>query len=185
TWVGVKLDEPCEDPRQDGTFLDGRRYFETEPGYALWTRPEATLPSPAIRRAVLAFHSLVVDCAKCVCRLWSIAVIACPTFLLASTCSNFLSVESRIFMTMNKPKVYVAGVGMTPFIKPGRKDIDYVDLGTLAIQRALRDAGISGQDIEAAYAGYVYGDSTCGQRVIYQAIGCTGIPVVNVNNNCR
>ncbi|KAF4656836.1 sterol carrier protein 2 [Perkinsus olseni] len=87
-------------------------------------------------------------------------------------------------MTMNKHKVYVAGVGMTPFIKPGRKDIDYVDLGTLAIQRALRDAGISGQDIEAAYAGYVYGDSTCGQRVIYQAIGCTGIPVVNVNNNC-
>ncbi|KAF4710885.1 sterol carrier protein 2 [Perkinsus olseni] len=85
---------------------------------------------------------------------------------------------------MNKPKVHVAGVGMTPFIKPGRKDIDYVDLGTLAIQRALRDAGLSGQDIEAAYAGYVYGDSTCGQRVIYQAIGCTGIPVVNVNNNC-
>lgn len=61
---------------------------------------------------------------------------------------------------MTKPKVYVTGVGMTPFIKPGRcatmsdyyysenllrKDIDYVDLGVLAIQRALRDAGISGQ----------------------------------------
>jgi sterol carrier protein 2 len=31
--------------------------------------------------------------------------------------------------------------------------------------------------------GYVYGDSTCGQRALYE-IGVTGIPVYNVNNNC-
>ncbi|MCQ6262992.1 lipid-transfer protein [Alloalcanivorax profundimaris] len=31
--------------------------------------------------------------------------------------------------------------------------------------------------------GYVYGDSTCGQRALYP-IGMTGIPVINVNNNC-
>ncbi|WP_353047043.1 beta-ketoacyl synthase N-terminal-like domain-containing protein, partial [Escherichia coli] len=31
--------------------------------------------------------------------------------------------------------------------------------------------------------GYVYGDSTAGQRGHYE-VGMTGIPVVNVNNNC-
>ena len=36
---------------------------------------------------------------------------------------------------------------------------------------------------QQAYAGYVYGDSTAGQRAIYQ-LGMTGIPIVNVNNNC-
>lgn len=28
------------------------------------------------------------------------------------------------------------------------------------------------------------GDSTCGQRAIYHSLGLTGIPIVNVNNNC-
>jgi acetyl-CoA acetyltransferase len=31
--------------------------------------------------------------------------------------------------------------------------------------------------------GYVYGDSTAGQRALYE-VGMTGIPIVNVNNNC-
>lgn len=31
--------------------------------------------------------------------------------------------------------------------------------------------------------GYVYGESTCGQRALYE-VGITGIPVYNVNNNC-
>jgi acetyl-CoA acetyltransferase len=29
----------------------------------------------------------------------------------------------------------------------------------------------------------VYGDSTCGQTALYK-VGVTGIPIVNVNNNC-
>ena len=37
--------------------------------------------------------------------------------------------------------------------------------------------------IQQAYVGWVYGDSTAGQAVIYEA-GMTGIPVINVNNNC-
>jgi len=37
--------------------------------------------------------------------------------------------------------------------------------------------------VQQAVAGYVYGDSTCGQRAIYE-VGMTGIPVYNVNNNC-
>lgn len=28
------------------------------------------------------------------------------------------------------------------------------------------------------------GDSTCGQRAIYHSLGLSGIPIVNVNNNC-
>lgn len=31
--------------------------------------------------------------------------------------------------------------------------------------------------------GYVFGDSTKGQRAVYE-MGHTGIPVVNCNNNC-
>ena len=36
---------------------------------------------------------------------------------------------------------------------------------------------------DQAAVGYVYGDSTCGQRALYP-LGMTGIPVYNVNNNC-
>jgi sterol carrier protein 2 len=56
-------------------------------------------------------------------------------------------------------------------------------MGPRAIRLALEDAGVSYQEIQQVYAGYVYGDSTCGQRVAYE-VGMTGVPVVNVNNNC-
>ena len=79
-------------------------------------------------------------------------------------------------------KVIVAGVGMTPFVKPGSSE-PYTVMGAAAISEALQDAGIDYEQVQQAYAGYVYGDSTCGQRVLYQ-VGMTGIPVVNVNNNC-
>uniref|UniRef100_A0A3P8RTI1 Sterol carrier protein 2 n=1 Tax=Amphiprion percula TaxID=161767 RepID=A0A3P8RTI1_AMPPE len=51
-------------------------------------------------------------------------------------------------------------------------------------QKALADAGIPYSAIEQACVGYVYGDSTCGQRAIYHSLGLTGIPIINVNNNC-
>ncbi|MEO7198312.1 MAG: lipid-transfer protein [Solirubrobacterales bacterium] len=78
---------------------------------------------------------------------------------------------------------YVIGVGMTKFDKPGTKDGDYPDWAKEAGEKALADAGIDYGDIEQAFAGYCYGDSTYGQRAIY-GLGLTGIPVVNVNNNC-
>mgnify|MGYP003625429029 FL=1 len=74
-------------------------------------------------------------------------------------------------------KVVVAGVGMTPFVKPGQNE-DYTVMGGKAINMALEDAGIEYDKIQQAYAGYVYGDSACGQRVLYE-VGMTGIPVVN------
>jgi len=80
-------------------------------------------------------------------------------------------------------KTYVAGVGMTDFLRPGRHDHDYPDLVAEAVGAALADAGIAYEDVEHAFAGYVYGESTAGQRAIY-GVGRTGIPIVNVNNNC-
>lgn len=78
--------------------------------------------------------------------------------------------------------VVVAGVGMIPFAKPGAS-APYHEMGTEAARLALADAGLGYEKIEQAYVGYVYGDSTCGQRALYN-VGMTGIPIVNVNNNC-
>ena len=79
-------------------------------------------------------------------------------------------------------KTVVAGVGMTQFVKP-TETAGYPEMGVSAIREALADAGIDYGSVQQAYAGYVYGDSTAGQRVLYD-VGMTGIPVVNVNNNC-
>ena len=79
-------------------------------------------------------------------------------------------------------RAIVAGVGMIPFRKPGA-GAAYVEMGSQAARLALADAGLDYADIQQAYAGYVYGDSTCGQRALYE-IGLTGAPIINVNNNC-
>ncbi len=79
-------------------------------------------------------------------------------------------------------KVNVIGVGMVPFAKPGKSE-EYHVMATKAGTAALTDAKVPYGEVQQAYAGYVYGDSTCGQRAIYQ-LGLTGIPVFNVNNNC-
>jgi acetyl-CoA acetyltransferase len=56
-------------------------------------------------------------------------------------------------------------------------------MGREAGQAALADAGIAYDRVEHAIASYVYGDSTCGQTALYE-LGMTGVPVLNVNNNC-
>jgi len=52
-----------------------------------------------------------------------------------------------------------------------------------AVTKALKDAKVEYKDIQHATVGYCYGDSTCGQRALYE-VGLTGIPIYNVNNNC-
>ena len=79
-------------------------------------------------------------------------------------------------------EVHVAGVGMIPFSKPGRSGT-YAEMGESAARAALADAGLGYEAIQQAYVGYVYGDSTSGQAALY-ALGQSGIPIVNVNNNC-
>jgi len=80
-------------------------------------------------------------------------------------------------------RVFVVGVGMTKFEKPQARDWDYPDMAREAGTRALEDAGIAYDLVEQAAVGYCYGDSTCGERAVYQ-LGLTGIPIYNVNNNC-
>lgn len=79
-------------------------------------------------------------------------------------------------------EVYVAGVGMIPFCKPGASEAYHL-MGAKAAAAALQDAGVSYEQVDQAYAGFVYGDSCAGQRALYE-VGMTGIPVINVNNNC-
>ncbi len=79
-------------------------------------------------------------------------------------------------------RVFVSGVGMIPFVKPGAS-ASYDVMGEQAGRLALSDAGIDYADLQQLYAGYVYGDSTSGQKASYR-LGMTGIPVINVNNNC-
>jgi acetyl-CoA acetyltransferase len=78
--------------------------------------------------------------------------------------------------------VVVAGVGMVPFAKPG-KSPPYTDMASQAAREALGDAEVAYAEVQQAYVGYVYGDSCAGQRALYE-VGLTGIPIVNVNNNC-
>jgi acetyl-CoA acetyltransferase len=79
-------------------------------------------------------------------------------------------------------KAFVAGVGMIPFVKPGA-NAPYPEMAAQAGRLALADAGTEFADLQQAYVGYVYGDSTSGQKAVY-AMGMTGIPIFNVNNNC-
>lgn len=79
-------------------------------------------------------------------------------------------------------KAFIAGVGMIPFAKPGANET-YPVMAAQAGRLALADAGVDYGAIAQAYVGYVYGDSTSGQKAVY-GLGMTGIPVFNVNNNC-
>ena len=79
-------------------------------------------------------------------------------------------------------KALVVGVGVVPFQKPGAS-APYDLLGADATRLALADAGIEHGDVQQAYCGYVYGDSTSGQQALYH-VGMTGIPIINVNNAC-
>eukprot|EP00511_Aplanochytrium_stocchinoi_P006067 CAMPEP_0204830590 /NCGR_PEP_ID=MMETSP1346-20131115/8940_1 /ASSEMBLY_ACC=CAM_ASM_000771 /TAXON_ID=215587 /ORGANISM="Aplanochytrium stocchinoi, Strain GSBS06" /LENGTH=410 /DNA_ID=CAMNT_0051961009 /DNA_START=86 /DNA_END=1318 /DNA_ORIENTATION=- len=72
---------------------------------------------------------------------------------------------------------------MTKFEKPGKVDWDYPQMAKQAGERALEDACISYDEVDQIAVGYCYGDSTCGQRAVYE-LGMTGKPIYNVNNNC-
>jgi acetyl-CoA acetyltransferase len=79
-------------------------------------------------------------------------------------------------------RVNVIGVGMVKFSKPGASE-EYNVMAAKAARAALEDAKVPYGEVQEAFCGYVYGDSTCGQRAVYD-VGLTGIPVFNVNNNC-
>ncbi|CAK5283447.1 unnamed protein product [Mycena citricolor] len=79
-------------------------------------------------------------------------------------------------------RTFIIGVGCTAFRRPdGTRTTE--DMGLEAATKALLDAGITYDAVDTAFAGYCYGDSTSGQRALYN-LGLTSIPVTNVNNNC-
>ncbi|MFE4574375.1 lipid-transfer protein [Streptomyces chartreusis] len=81
-------------------------------------------------------------------------------------------------------RVFVIGVGMTKFEKPGRRENwDYPQMAKESGSMALEDAGVRYDEIQQAYVGYVYGESCSGHRAAYE-LGITGIPIFNVNSNC-
>jgi len=78
-------------------------------------------------------------------------------------------------------KVEIAGVGIHPF---GRfPDKSVVDIGQVAVRRALADAGVRRGDFQAAFCGTVYAGCAAGHRVL-SGLGLTGIPIVNVEAGC-
>lgn len=79
-------------------------------------------------------------------------------------------------------KAFVGGVAMVPFSKPSA-GANYDEMGAEAARGALADAGLTYDQVQQAYAGFVYGDSTSGQQALYK-VGLTGIPIINVNNAC-
>jgi acetyl-CoA acetyltransferase len=79
-------------------------------------------------------------------------------------------------------RTFVAGVGMTPFVRIGG-EATYPEMVAEAVGAALADAGIGYDRVERAAVGYVFQPSAAGQRALYD-VGLTGVPVVNVNNNC-
>ncbi|WAR24814.1 NLTP-like protein [Mya arenaria] len=80
-------------------------------------------------------------------------------------------------------RVFVVGVGLTKFERPLTKQWDYPDMGREAGTAALKDAGLTYDQIKSVVASYCYGEPTSGQRAVYE-LGLSGVPIYNVNNNC-
>jgi len=75
--------------------------------------------------------------------------------------------------------VAVLGVGMQRFgMWPDRSN---TDLGREAGLAALRDAGLSFREVQAAYVGYIFAPVMSGTRTMKE-FGLTGIPVQHVEN---
>lgn len=86
-----------------------------------------------------------------------------------------------------KQNAYIAGVGMTSFGK--HLDRGLKSLTTEAINLALKDAGLEGKDLEAAYmgnaaAGIIVGQVCVPGQVALREIGIGHIPVINIENAC-
>ena len=98
----------------------------------------------------------------------------------------FLSTEQGSEGTSGMPnRVFVVGVGMTKFEKPGRREgWDYPDMA-----QGVRHQGARGRRhrLRRGRAGLTSATCTASRRrasARSTSSGMTGIPIVNVNNNC-
>lgn len=78
--------------------------------------------------------------------------------------------------------IYILGITMTKFGK--HKDKDVLDLATEAALGALKDGGVSMQDMGVLAAGNLMGGARPIAQEIQKQIGQTGIPAYNVSNAC-
>jgi acetyl-CoA acetyltransferase len=79
-------------------------------------------------------------------------------------------------------EVAIVGAAMTKF---GRyPDKEAVDLAAEATQEALRDAGVTINDVELVVSGNYYEAQMCPGQHLMRQIGATGVPVLNVINAC-
>src|SRR5438270_11386366 len=75
--------------------------------------------------------------------------------------------------------VAIVGVGLHPF---GRfKDVTGIDMGAVAIRRALADAGVEWRDIQFAFGGSYEVDNP---DAVVALLGLTGIPFTDAYNGC-
>jgi len=75
--------------------------------------------------------------------------------------------------------VAIIGVGLHPFGRfPG---VTAIDMGTIAIRRALADAGVAWRDIQFAFGGSYEVDNP---DAVVAFLGLTGIPFTDVYNGC-
>lgn len=86
-----------------------------------------------------------------------------------------------------KQNAYIAGVGMTQFGK--HMDRGLKSLTIEAVNQALKDAGLEGKDLEAAYmgnaaAGVIVGQVCVPGEVALREMGIGRIPVINIENAC-
>lgn len=86
-----------------------------------------------------------------------------------------------------KVNAIVAGVGMTPFGK--MLDQGLKSIGAEAVKGALADAGLTADQLQAAFvgnaaAGLVTGQECIRGQVILRSIGIGQLPVINVENAC-
>src|SRR4051794_40207124 len=75
--------------------------------------------------------------------------------------------------------VAIIGVGLHPFGRFG--ETTGIEMGAVAIRRALADAGVAWRDIQFAFAGSYEVDNP---DAVVALLGLTGIPFTDVYNGC-
>ena len=75
--------------------------------------------------------------------------------------------------------VAIVGIGLHPFGRhPG---VSAMDMGVIAVRRALSDAGIEWRDVQIAYGGSL---AVMHPDTMSKHLGLTGIPFANIFNGC-
>jgi acetyl-CoA acetyltransferase len=78
-------------------------------------------------------------------------------------------------------RVGIMGVGLTPFGK--YDDFAVEDIARWAVVDALKDAGITREDVQAVYAAHLYQGEVFGQRIL-RGLRFPTLTITNVENAC-